>query len=323
MELNKLISIAMCTYNGEKFIHHQIQSILDQSYSNIELIISDDCSTDNTIQIIQKYQKSDARIKLYKNKTNFGFKKNFETAISLCNGDFIALSDQDDIWKIDKLEKFLDNIQNNVLIYSDAILIDQNHKKTNQSLIEPTSCLVEGNNNKAFLLSNCVSGNTMMFKSELTPHILPIPQTISYHDIWISFVASTYGTITCYTEPMTYYRRHEEQVTHLSIVKYTSFLDKLQKKQIKHKLLAANIVNNMKAFLSLEILKNKETIELINLLKEHFSNYHNVYYDKKLYKKLQKYQNQIFAILPPSKRKKRIYRTSIGLKLRKITLFKL
>src|SRR5574344_1640995 len=123
--MHNLISIAMCSYNGERFIKEQIDSIIAQTYKNFELIIVDDGSKDNTIEIIKYYQSKDSRIKLFQNEKNLGFVKNFEKAITLCSGDFIALADQDDVWKKNKIEVFLNNIDKNMLIYSDAILMYQ------------------------------------------------------------------------------------------------------------------------------------------------------------------------------------------------------
>ena len=92
-----LISIAIATYNGEKYLEEQLDSIYAQTYKNIEVIVTDDCSSDKTVEILKKYYKSHG-LKYVINETNLGFVKNFEKAISLCRGDYIALSDQDDIW---------------------------------------------------------------------------------------------------------------------------------------------------------------------------------------------------------------------------------
>src|SRR5690606_33629827 len=108
-----LISIALCTYNGEKFLAEQLDSIVNQTYKNIEIIAVDDCSTDRTLTILQKYASKDVRVKVYSNKTNKGYSKNFEYAISLCTGDYIAVSDQDDIWVSDKLELLINKIRIN------------------------------------------------------------------------------------------------------------------------------------------------------------------------------------------------------------------
>jgi len=315
-----MISIAMCTYNGARFIKEQIDSIIVQTYHDFELIITDDGSIDDTIEIIKEYQKKDERIKLYQNEKNLGFVKNFEKAISLCNGEYIALADQDDIWKKNKLEVFLSEIKENVLIYSDAILIDEHSNKIGKELIRPVNHLVSGKCNKAFLLSNCVSGNTLMFKRELLEYILPIPKNMSFHDIWIAFVASTYGTITYTEESMTYYRRYSEQVTKAREKDYKGFFDRLKiKENIRIKDAKAS-ENDLKLFLSLDILDD-ETRQIINILSEHFKNYQQIYFNYKLYKILNKYSDEIFAIYKKNKRAKRIRRTSIGLKLHKTTAF--
>src|ERR1700744_3577317 len=93
-----LISVALCTYNGEKYIKEQLDSIINQTYTCIEVIIVDDGSTDSTYDIISDYALRDNRIKCFKNETNLGFNKNFEKAVSLTSGEYIAISDQDDIW---------------------------------------------------------------------------------------------------------------------------------------------------------------------------------------------------------------------------------
>ncbi len=300
---SNLISIAMCTYNGDRFIKEQLDSILKQTYKNLEIIICDDCSSDNTINIIKEYMKNDNRIKFFQNEKNMGFVKNFEQAISLCKGDFIALADQDDIWKLDKLEVFLEKIQENVLIYSDAILIDIDSNEVGTQLIRPDRCLVSGKCNKSFFLSNCVSGNTLMFKKELIQHILPIPAKISYHDIWIAFVASTYSTITYTDEAMTYYRRYADQVTNKPIVVYENFSHKLKHTKISRIDAAKVFVKDLDVFLSLKILKDKDTIKLIKLLKEHFENIQNIHFNKFLQTKLLEYENEIFPCSKKSSNK--------------------
>jgi len=316
-----LISIAMSSYNGERFIQEQIDSILDQSYSNLELVITDDGSSDKTIEIIKNYQKNDTRIKLYQNEVNLGFVQNFGKAISLCKGDYIALADQDDIWKKDKLKTFIEKIGENVLIYSDADLVDEHAVSMGEELIRPARELVSGANNRAFLLENCVSGNTLMFKKELLQYILPIPEGASFHDRWIVFVASTYGSITFTKEPMTYYRRYSEQITKKREKDYEGFLDRLkQKKEFKVKSAKVS-VKDLNTFLSLKILKNEETKEIIEMLIKHYENYEHLFFNKLLYQILKKHKDDIFAISKKDKRDKRVIRTAMGLKLHTKTLF--
>jgi len=103
-------SVAMCTHNGEKYIKTQLESILTQTIAIDEIVICDDRSNDNTIAIIEQIQlENPNKISLYKNHENIGSTKNFEKAISICTGDYIFLSDQDDIWKVNKFEKVIKN----------------------------------------------------------------------------------------------------------------------------------------------------------------------------------------------------------------------
>ncbi len=104
-----LVSIALPTYNGEAFLSKQIDSLLSQNYNNLELIIVDDCSTDGTIEVLNQY-KPNAVVKIFQNERRLGVIKNFEKAISLCAGEFISLSDQDDIWKqIENWKTYFEN----------------------------------------------------------------------------------------------------------------------------------------------------------------------------------------------------------------------
>ena len=107
-----MISVAMATYNGEKFLKEQLDSIFSQTMPIDELVICDDCSKDKTIEIIQSYQKR-YPIKLFQNEKNLGYKLNFKEAMDYCSGDFIFLCDQDDIWMKDKVEKMISKIQGN------------------------------------------------------------------------------------------------------------------------------------------------------------------------------------------------------------------
>lgn len=113
-----MISVAMCTFNGEKYIKEQIESIINQSLVPDEIVICDDCSKDNTLNIIKETLDNwPGKVQLVVNEKNLGYRKNFEKSISLCNGDIIFLSDQDDVWNRNKIE-----IMFNALNNSDAIM---------------------------------------------------------------------------------------------------------------------------------------------------------------------------------------------------------
>jgi len=207
--MNKIVSIAMATYNGEKFLKEQLDSILNQTYKNLELIICDDCSTDNTINIIKDFQKKDRRIKLYQNKQQLGVLKNFEKAISLCSGEYIAISDQDDIWVANKIEIMLSEIEENILIYHDDLLIDRSGNLIHNSFFESNEIFInKEHKTKALIFDNWISGHASMFSSLLKKDILPIPCEMEHYDMWIAIVASKVGKIKYLNKQLVLWRQH-------------------------------------------------------------------------------------------------------------------
>ncbi len=205
----KQVSIAMATYNGEIFIKEQIKSLLNQTYANIEIIICDDCSTDNTFQILQDYSKKDNRIKLFKNQKNLGYVKNFEKAISLCNGEYIALSDQDDIWLEKKIEILLNDIGNFDLIHSDAYLIDENGEILHKSYSNFAKKQLNPKDIIELAFTPMVTGCTCMFTKDLKEKVLPFCSEIHVHDLWISLVAFKNNGIKYNSESLIKYRQHD------------------------------------------------------------------------------------------------------------------
>ena len=107
---NSLVSVVVCTYNGSRFVSEQIESICKQTYPNLQIIIVDDASTDNTFEIIKQWADKDHRIHLHRNEKNLGFNLNFDKACKLTTGDYIAIADQDDIWELTKIEKLVAKI---------------------------------------------------------------------------------------------------------------------------------------------------------------------------------------------------------------------
>lgn len=212
-----MLSIALTTFNGEKFIKDQLDSILHQSLSNWELIICDDNSTDQTFNILEKYQKRDSRIKLYKNRANIGFIKNFEQAISLCSGDYIALCDQDDIWLPNHLETLYQEIKEYDCACTNASLINQNGESLNMTMRDFIPVHIIPKNKDSFfiheLYGNIIQSAACMFSRNLISDILPFPQFITYHDWWIALIACEKSGCKYIDKITTQYRRHESNTT--------------------------------------------------------------------------------------------------------------
>ena len=200
-----LISVALCTYNGEKFLLEQLESILAQTYKNLEIIIVDDCSTDGTTEIIKAYAEKDKRIKLFQNEVNLGFNKNFEKALGLTSGDYIAISDQDDIWLPQKLQRLLDNIKNNWLIFSNSSYLGESKQGRLLNDFKLPA------NYKGILLRNHVTGHTSLMHRDFLNDVLPFPPG-GYYDWWMGFVAAYHNKIAFLDQALTLYRVHSDSV---------------------------------------------------------------------------------------------------------------
>lgn len=202
------ISVAIATYNGEKYIKEQLDSILIQLNDDDEIIISDDNSTDNTIKIIKKYK--DSRIKIYKN-LNKGIISNFENAILKCNNEIIFLSDQDDVWKLNKVEKILAYFKSNKKI--NCVISDYEITDEKLNIIKKEKMLSKNKSILANIFKNSYMGSAMAFRSNIKKEISPFPKKIPMHDIWIGMILSQNGDVEFCEEKLFYYRRHNEAVT--------------------------------------------------------------------------------------------------------------
>lgn len=206
-----LVSVAMATYNGEKYIKEQLDSILINLNENDELIISDDGSTDKTIDIIKKYQRKDKRIKLI-DGPRLGVKQNFANAIKESNGKYIFLSDQDDIWDKNKVKKVLNIFEKEKcqVVIHNAEIVDGKLKTTGQSFFDFRN---SGKGIIKNIWKNTYIGCCMTFDSSIKDKILPIPNNIEMHDQWIGLLAEKYGKSIFIDDTLIKYRRHDNNVS--------------------------------------------------------------------------------------------------------------
>jgi glycosyltransferase involved in cell wall biosynthesis len=216
-------SVAMCTYNGEKYIKEQLESILNQSLSIDEIIICDDGSNDKTLAIIEKVQlQYPNRIALYKNEINLGSTKNFENTIAICSGDFIFLSDQDDVWKTNKVKKIIQYFLNNPsteAVFSNGDLINDKNEKINNNTLWDSVFFMENQLEKPINLfklisskRNMVTGATLCIKKEIKELILPFPEIKKYyHDEWIAIIIASRKKLDYISDELISYRIHSKQ----------------------------------------------------------------------------------------------------------------
>ena len=214
--MEEKIDILMATYNGEKYLKEQIESILNQTYKNIRLIISDDASKDSTPQILEEYGEKDSRIEIYLNKENRGVVKNIEFLLEKVEDEFYMLADQDDVWLPLKVEKSIETLkkQNADLVFGDLEVVDEKLETLYPSFGD--FMLLNRKINKYIdsykvnYLYNCVTGCTVLSKKEFIKKIIPIPTESKYliHDHWIGLIVALNGKLAYMPEKYIKYRQH-------------------------------------------------------------------------------------------------------------------
>ena len=216
--MTKQVAILMSTYNGEKYLAEQIESIINQSYSNWHLYIRDDGSTDNTVKIIKKYSSQNSKITFYNenNIKNIGVTNSFVELLMGTSADFYMFSDQDDFWKSEKVNVTVKAMLNNsaydkpICVFSELEVVDKDLNPLRR---------MNGHNVwldfPHFLFGNCVTGCTMMINQRLKD-TLRLEQTdfnkVYLHDWWIALFASAFGKLIYLNQPTILYRQHGNNV---------------------------------------------------------------------------------------------------------------
>ncbi len=207
------VSVVMATYNGEKFLQRQLDSIVAQTYPNIEIIITDDCSTDATAALLQHYADGHSNITLVRNEKNIGYIKNFEKAIMLATADYIALSDQDDIWHPEKISVLMKHINGANMVYCNSELIDNAGNSMNKNM-SGLKNLGSYNDCLSFLIANGVFGHAVIMHKSIALKAMPFPADCP-HDWILAFVASFCNGIVYVDELLVKYRQHADNISGL------------------------------------------------------------------------------------------------------------
>ncbi|PST85873.1 alpha-L-Rha alpha-1,3-L-rhamnosyltransferase [Photobacterium sp. NCIMB 13483] len=228
----------MAVYNGQDFISEQLDSIVNQILAVDEVVIINDCSSDNTVNIISSYS-NDLNITIINNKENVGVIQSFEKALYNATGDYIFLCDQDDVWKPNKVKLMVEKLnEKKGLCISDYELIDKNTKSLNNAI------KIDGKNLSIIktIIKNHYIGCSIAFNRELLDYALPFPNNIPMHDSWLGIIASYYFNVSVLNESTLFYRRHDNNVTgtrnnFIRIIKdrlglISSFLLRISKKKL-------------------------------------------------------------------------------------------
>lgn len=281
------ISVALCTYNGGNFLREQLDSILSQTHPVDEIVVSDDGSTDNTLAILQEYsQKHPALFVVSVNAVNLKSNANFEYTLKKCTGDFVFLSDQDDIWQGNKVSATLAAFAANPhaeAVFSNGFLIDACGAVVYSplSLWDCVGFFPENIFSSQDLLrslvwhNNFLTGATLCLKKEAIQHCLPFQTANKFlHDEWLAVVYSERKTLVVLPNKLIKYRLHSAQQMGVGAIKSPE--SKMKKNKIRHAL-------------ALGVQKPKTWVEHKYLLKvyfEQFEKYFSLYamYESPLFK---------------------------------------
>ncbi len=230
-----MIDILLATYNSERFLKNQINSILVQDFSDFRLLIRDGGSTDSTIELVKEYARKDSRISFI-GSSRASAKENFAALLEAADGDLVMFSDHDDCWMPNKismtLEAYRNAERNNppgtpLLIFTDLQVVDSDWQCIHSSMMKYQHLNPERTALHQLLLQNVATGNTMLFNRALLSRILHVPKEIVMHDAWVALAASAFGKIVFLDKATIYYRQHQSNVFGASQYSLRFFINKL------------------------------------------------------------------------------------------------
>lgn len=226
MRLPRLsISVALCTHNGERFIREQVRSICLQTRAPSEIVLSDDASSDGCVGLVRETVaecngtrvEAPIVLRILQNVAPLRVTKNFEQAVRACAGDLVALSDQDDVWRVDRLERMAGEFERRadlLLLHTDARLVDGERRDLRRSLLQSLEVtpaeiaqIHSGQAFDVFLRRNLVTGATAVFRRTLCHDALPFPVEW-LHDEWLAIMGATLGVVDVMQQPLIDYRQH-------------------------------------------------------------------------------------------------------------------
>jgi len=267
-EMMNKISILLSTYNGEKYLKEQLDSLFSQSYQGFEILSRDDGSSDNTAEILNSYN-----IKVLDSADNLGAKMSFAAllkyALDNSASEYFMFCDQDDVWARDKVEKTLAKMQEMekehgdipLLVHTDLEVVDEKLKTINSSFMDFQNIDPLKNKFNNLLVQNTITGCTVMINKKLLKKCMPIPNGAIMHDWWIGLVASYFGKIGYIDEPTIKYRQHISNT-----IGAKGFDTNFVLKNISKKVSLSRNISQAKAFL--ERFRNELDDETIKMLED-------------------------------------------------------
>ena len=203
--MSTLISIVMATYNGDKYLREQVDSLLAQSYATLEFIFVDDASSDSSLAILKAYAANESRIQLIENSVNQGLIATFEIGIRAAKGEMIALSDQDDVWLPEKIGLLAAAIGPYSLIYANSALSNASGEVTGK--YSDRNHLCDYPNALNYVFGTKAMGHAMLFKREIIDLALPFAEFVG-HDYILGFAAASLNGVRYFPQTLVNYRQH-------------------------------------------------------------------------------------------------------------------
>lgn len=234
-----MIAILLATYNGEKYLPEQLQSLLAQTEQDWRLYVRDDCSNDATLEIIREFQKEFPEKVIILNNlgSNLGAKNSFIELLKFADAEYYMFCDQDDVWLPNKIEKSYSELKKieeqygdkEILVFCDAVVVDENLNLLSDSFWKTTKTnphqLKQG---RRFEVFNCAPGCTMFFNHELKKKLFPFPMKASMHDWWVAIIAQRIGIVHPFDDGLILYRQHGSNTIGAENVNRSYFLSKLR-----------------------------------------------------------------------------------------------
>jgi glycosyltransferase involved in cell wall biosynthesis len=236
-----LVSVALATYNGSTFLREQLDSIYAQTYEPIEVVVCDDKSTDQTVEILEEYRQR-YKLKYYVNDKNLRVVKNFEKVMRLCSGEYVALCDQDDVWLPDKIQKSLGKMHQleeqagghvPLLVFTDLKVADEQLKVRHPSFWRLMKHNPEHHTLNRLLVGHLVTGCTILANKTLVKMAADIPPGAFMHDMWMAWIAAYFGKIAYISEPTVLYRQHGNNVVGATHRTWGQFFENVVRKVSK------------------------------------------------------------------------------------------
>lgn len=210
MTIKPTISVAMATYNGERFLQEQLDSFVEQSRKPDELVVTDDGSTDRTLEILRDFQgKAPFPVRIYQNEERLNYTGNFAKAMSLCSGDVIFLSDQDDVWFPNKIKRVAAEFE----AHPQTMVISNDQILTDEKLAHNGVTYFQNIRSASVKESSAICGCCTALRRNWRDLSLPIPTEDMAHDYWVNRLSFLLGVHRTLAEPLQYYRRHGRSAT--------------------------------------------------------------------------------------------------------------